>query len=153
VLNDPDAASRQSAYLQALRSHNGDMIEIVQGRYQAKQMRCRKCGATWTGYEEKETDVNIAVSLVADVATGLATSAMIVNADSDLIPAVKMARTLAPSTFVVAAFPPERYSYDLKALLPASFTIGQGRISQSLLPDKVIDPVTGHVIQRPDKWR
>lgn len=153
VLDDPPAASRQSAYLQALAARNGTMIEIVQGRYQRKQRRCRTCGDIWTTYEEKETDVNIAVSLVADVATGQATSALIISADSDLAPAVRTAHALAPTTHIGAAFPPDRWSSELKKLLPASFPIGRGRIAQSLLPDGVTDPTTGHILQRPKKWR
>ncbi|MFJ4851677.1 NYN domain-containing protein [Streptomyces sp. NPDC088733] len=153
VLDDSPAASRQSSYLQALTAHNGPMIDIVQGRYQRKPKQCRQCGSTWTSYEEKETDVNIAVSLVADIATGQATSAMIISADSDLGPAVRMARSLAPSTHIVAAFPPRRQSTELRNLMPSSFTIGRGRIAASQLPETVKDPITGHSIERPEKWR
>ena len=63
VRNDPPAQARQQAYLDALRAHSGSCLQIVHGRYQAKQQACRRCGAAWTSYEEKETDVNIAVSL------------------------------------------------------------------------------------------
>jgi uncharacterized LabA/DUF88 family protein len=153
VLNDPPAASRQSTYLQALAAHNGNAIEIIQGRYQRKSMQCRSCGATWTSYEEKETDVNIAVSLVADVATGQAGSALIISADSDLGPAVRTARALAPDRHIMAAFPPRRHSAALAHLMPASFQIGRARIAQSLLPDQVTDPATAHVLHRPAKWR
>ncbi len=85
-------------------------------------MTCRNCGASWRTYEEKETDVNIAASLVA------------------------------PATYFVAALPPGRSSFELRRLLPDSFTIGRGRIAQAQLPSKVVDPVTKHVIERPGKW-
>jgi uncharacterized Zn finger protein len=49
-------------------------VEIILGRYQAKTVACRQCGSVWTGYEEKKTDVNIAVSLVPDAAAGRPTS-------------------------------------------------------------------------------
>ena len=153
VLNDPDAMSRQEMYLQALQAHNGDRIEIIKGRYKAREVRCWECDATWTRYEEKETDVNIAVSLVADVATGKATSAVIISGDSDLVPAVKMAHELNPDADIVAAFPPERWSHDLKRLLPDSDWIRDWQIRRSLLPDEVKDPNTGYVIKRPEKWR
>jgi uncharacterized LabA/DUF88 family protein len=152
VLDDPDAKSRQDTYLQALAAHCGARIEIVMGRYQKKQKECRRCGSTWTHYEEKETDVNIAVGLVADVARGAATSAMLISADSDLSPAVKTAQRLSPSTHIMCAFPPRRFSYELQRLMPSSFTIGRGRISDAQLPDIVTDPATGHVLQRPRKW-
>ena len=64
VRDDPAALARQRTYLDALSSHTGT-IEIVLGRYQAKHLTCRQCGSVWTSYEEKETDVNVAVSIVA----------------------------------------------------------------------------------------
>ncbi|MGW8887317.1 NYN domain-containing protein [Streptomyces sp. NPDC055749] len=152
VMNDPGALSRQDAYLQALTAHSGTAIEIIKGRYQSKQKQCRKCGSQWTQYEEKETDVNIAVSLVADIATKTATAAMLISADSDLSPAVRKARSLGPGTHIMAAFPPKRFSNELKKLMPASFSIGRGRFSGAQLPAKVLDPVTGHGIERPAKW-
>jgi hypothetical protein len=88
VRNDPPAQARQQAYLNALRAKSGSRLQIVYGRYQAKQQQCRACGATWTSYEEKETDVNIAVSLVADAASSSADLALVISADSDLCPAI-----------------------------------------------------------------
>jgi hypothetical protein len=58
----------------------------VLGRYQTKRMTCRQCGSAWTSYEEKETDVNIAVALVADAAASASDVALIISADSDLCP-------------------------------------------------------------------
>ncbi|MEU8949692.1 NYN domain-containing protein [Streptomyces sp. NPDC048489] len=152
VMNDPGALSRQDAYLQALPARSGDTVEIIKGRYQAKQKTCRQCGSQWTHYEEKETDVNIAVSLVADVATKAATSALIISADSDLAPAVRKAKSLAPGTHILAAFPPKRFSNELKTLMSASFPIGRAKFAGAQLPDEVTDPVTGHIIGRPAKW-
>jgi hypothetical protein len=43
-------------------------------------MTCRHCGNVWTSYEEKETDVNIAVGLVADAAASASDIALIVSA-------------------------------------------------------------------------
>ncbi|MGW1093211.1 NYN domain-containing protein [Streptomyces sp. NPDC002596] len=113
---------------------------------------CRRCGSQWTHYEEKETDVNIAVSLVADVVTRAATSAMVISADSDLSPAVQTAQRLAPATHIMAAFPPKRFSNELQKLMPASFSIGRAKFTGAQLPEKVVDPETGHVIERPEKW-
>jgi hypothetical protein len=47
-------------------------------------MTCRRCGSVWASYEEKETDANIAVALVADAAASASDIALIVSADSDL---------------------------------------------------------------------
>ncbi|MFE7130313.1 NYN domain-containing protein [Streptomyces sp. NPDC057638] len=152
VMNDPGALSRQDTYLQALSAHGGTKIEIVKGRYQSKPKRCRSCGATWTHYEEKETDVNIAVSLVSDIATRAADSAMIISGDSDLSPAVRTAKSLMPSAHIIAAFPPGRSSHELRKIMPASFTIFRAKFAGAQLPQTVKDPRTGHVLERPAKW-
>lgn len=152
VLGDAAAASRQSEYQSALKAVNGDGISITQGRYQSKARECRSCHATWQDREEKETDVNIAVNLVADAAERRMTTAMLISADSDLIPAVRVARRLNPALVVFAAFPPKRFSADLKREMPSSFHINPPRIRASLLPD-LVPGRGGLVFRRPSKWQ
>lgn len=92
--DDPAALARQRPYLAALNAHSS-AVEVILGRYQTKRMTCRHCGNVWTSYEEKETDVNIA--LVAYAAASASDIALIVSADSDLCPAIRTARSLNPS--------------------------------------------------------
>lgn len=152
VLDNPDAASRQGRYQQALIANSRGQIDIVQGRYQKKTMSCRGCGANWTHYEEKETDVNIATSIVTDAAEGNADTALIISADSDLVPAVRAARTLNSTLYMAAAFPPKRFSAELKRLMPGSLHIGTTKLTQSQLPTTVTD-AHGYTYTRPAKWK
>jgi uncharacterized LabA/DUF88 family protein len=150
VLHDPPALVRQQTYLAALSVH-ARMVEIIQGRYQVKLATCRTCGASRRHYEEKETDVNIAVSLVADAATASSDVALLISADSDLCPAVRTARRLAPE-LRICAFPPRRSSFEIRSLIPGAFTLAAADLRNSLLPTTVIDPVTGVKHVRPAKW-
>jgi uncharacterized LabA/DUF88 family protein len=152
VLDEPDALSRQETYQKALLAQSPGLVTVVPGRYQSKLIGCRKCGHAYTHYEEKETDVNIAVALVADTLTHACSDALIISADSDLVPAVRTVQAKSPGTFVVAAFPPKRYSAHLHTLMPRSFIIGASKINQSQLPEQVVDPETGIVYSRPAKW-
>ncbi len=152
VLNDPGAASRQSDYLAALETHGAGLVDITMGRYQTKTVSCRRCGHPWTRYEEKETDVNIAVNLVTDAARQASDAAIILSADSDLVPAVKAARSINPAMFIAAAFPPGRYSAELQALMPRSFHVGIAKIRSAQLPEIVTDHATGRSWRRPGKW-
>ncbi|WP_148576067.1 NYN domain-containing protein [Nocardioides caldifontis] len=152
VLNDPGGASRQQTYQNALTSHCQN-VTIIQGRYQSKLRTCRKCGHTYTLYEEKETDVNIASELISDAASGSCDTALMVTADSDLLPAVRAARRINPKLFVLFAFPPNRHSQDIKTQFPASFSIGKGRIRQAQLPQSVPGKASGKSFHRPDKWK
>ena len=61
---NPEKQERQKIYLEALTTLSD--LHIHYGYYVQKDMTCRKCSATWKTYEEKMTDVNIAVELLGD---------------------------------------------------------------------------------------
>jgi hypothetical protein len=108
-------------------------------------MTCRRCGSAWTSYEEKETDVNIAVALVADAAAAAFEIALIVSADSDLCPAIRTARSLNPSRRMIAAFPPRRSSFEIRSLIRQPFTLAAADIRNPLLPEVVADSAHGRI--------
>ena len=153
VRNDPPALARQRTYLDALSAHSSGLVQVVLGRFQSRNVSCRQCGSNWTSYEEKETDVNIAVSIVADAAAGASDLALIVSADSDLCPGIRTARSLNPRRGMIAVFPPRRSSFEIRSLIPGAFTVAAVDLRNSLLPDTVGDPATGQIYKRPGKWR
>ncbi len=153
VRDDQRALARQRTYLDALSVHSGGLVQVVLGRYQSKNISCRQCGSNWTSYEEKETDVNIAVSIVADAAAGASDLALIVSADSDLCPAIRTARSLNPRRGMITVFPPRRSSFEIRSLIPGAFTVAAVDLRNSLLPDTVGDQATGQIYKRPGKWR
>ncbi|MGN6243714.1 MAG: NYN domain-containing protein [Motilibacteraceae bacterium] len=150
VRNSPDSAMRQDIYLNALRAAC-DRLEIIEGRFQEKTLTCKKCGHSRTSYEEKETDVSIAVSLVEDAALDRYDTAVIISADSDLCPAVRSARRLGADRRFVAAFPPRRVSDELRKTVDASFTIADQKLRSSLL-DATITGASGKIYTRPTTW-
>jgi uncharacterized LabA/DUF88 family protein len=149
VRDDPPALARQATYLGALRAHTS--VEIVVGRFQEKHRTCWKCGATWRTYEEKETDVSIAVSLLEDGVVGRFDTALLLSADSDLCPAVRALKRLRPQARVVAVFPPRRHSDDLRAACDATFTLGDTKIRRAQLPP-VVTASDGTAYARPSRW-
>lgn len=151
VLNEPDAQARQDRYLDALRSLYPGRLTVVMGQFQEKTRSCRTCGTTWVSYEEKQTDVNIAVHLVADVAASRADSFMLMTADTDIIPAVKMAWVASPRANIFAHFPPHRGSDAMRRLMPSSRRTTIVRVEQCLLPEVVESP-DGATYRRPEKW-
>lgn len=150
VLNEPAAQSRQAHYIAAMEARNRRLLATVPGRYQRKRFKCRECGTVHKLYEEKETDVNIAVTLVKDAALHNMTSAILVSADSDLAPAVAAAQEINSSLFVASAFPPKRRSKQLKSLMPASFDIRDSVIRATQMPDRFEVGTSRYA--RPEKW-
>jgi len=149
VRNDPGAQQRQQAYLGALRSR--PLVDIHLGRFQEKHPSCNRCGHSWRSYEEKETDVSIAVALVEDGVAERFDVALLISADSDLCPAVRALKRLCPTKRVIAVFPPKRHSGALGLEVDAAFTLGQGVIRRSILPQTVID-AKGVQHKRPPTW-
>ncbi len=150
VRNDPAARARQSAFLGALRA--ATQVDVTLGRFREKRRTCFRCNSTWRTYEEKETDVNIAVAMVEDAVNDRYDTALVLSADSDLCPAVHALRRLRPQKRVVAVFPPNRRSDDLRQAVTATFTLGDAIIRQSLLPDSVVN-AAGVTFYRLPSWR
>ena len=86
-------------------------------------------------------------------AARVADTLIVISADSDLAPAIRAARAVNPTIFIAAAFPPERYSTELKNLMPASFHLGTTKLTQNQLPTTVTDTRTGQTYRRPATWR
>jgi hypothetical protein len=118
-----------------------------------KNMRqCYHCGTVAQIPEEKKTDVNIASHMLVDGFTNQLDMAMLVSGDSDLVPPIEMLRTYHPSLRVTVAFPPGRYSDDLKRVAHASFWINETKLRISQLPNPVKKP-NGHQLNRPGSWK
>jgi uncharacterized LabA/DUF88 family protein len=145
-----DGRHRQDTYLQALRERS-NRVDIVEGRFQQKRVLCRVCGASRISYEEKETDVSIAVSLVEDAASDRYDTAIVVSGDSDLCPALRAAKRLAPTHRIVVVFPPRRQSDPLRAVADGVLHIDRRMLHQSQLPPKVVS-AGGIVLERPAYW-
>jgi uncharacterized LabA/DUF88 family protein len=137
VKNDADAALRQSTYLDALADHCPH-VHLVEGRFQEKLRVCKSCGAGWIGYEEKETDVNIAIALVEDAVQDRYDTAILVSGDSDLRPAVAAVKRLRPQKRIIAAFPPGRHSRVLARGVDAYISIGHTKVRNAQLPPKIV---------------
>lgn len=142
---------RQDTYLRALASYC-PAVEITAGRFQKQTRRCRSCAAQWVTYEEKESDVNIAIALVEDAALDRLDTALVISGDSDLSPAVRAAKRLRPQTQVVAVFPPGRHSDPLRKIADRTLHIDHSALRNSQLPDEVVTS-TGIKLSRPAYWR
>ena len=152
VRGDAAALQRQQAYWNALRAHCRK-TDIHLGRFQKKTIKCRRCDKWFKTYEEKETDVSIAVALVEDAVRRRYDTALIVSADSDLCPGIRAAKRVhRGSPTYVAAFPPDRTSGELAKAVDASFTLGVGVLKASQLPPYVTTH-NGTVVRRPPKWQ
>ena len=148
--DDPDKPVRQNTYLEALATLPD--LHIHYGYYLAKDRTCPRCGATWETYEEKMTDVNIAVELLGDAQDDAFDTAIIISGDSDLTGPVSAVRRRYPEKRVIVTFPPNRVSKQLRKEATESSIIGRKVLSDSQLPDRVAK-ADGYILTRPPRWR
>ena len=147
--HDPDKPVRQNTYLEALETLPD--LHVHKGYYRAKEQRCSACGATRKTYEEKTTDVNIAVELLGDAQDDVFDTAIVVSGDGDLAGPIRAVRQRYPQKRVVVAFPPGRHSAGLRNAATAFFAIGRNALRDSQFPQQVIK-ADGYVLTRPNRW-
>ncbi len=144
-----DDQKRQNTYLEAL-ALRGTQCQF--GHYLQKTRQCRACGATWPDYEEKVTDVNIAIQLLSDAFDDMFDVALVVSGDSDLTTPIRRVRERFPAKRIIVAFPPGRHSSELKRHASGYLTLGEDKLRASQLPEQIVKP-DGFTLQCPAHWR
>jgi uncharacterized LabA/DUF88 family protein len=161
VRSEPDAASRQNHYLEALQAHCGPTLDVKLGWFKPKKLApCKQCSEDWLcgcprkvrSYEEKETDVALAAAMVADAARGSADLTLLVSADSDFAPAIRAVKQVRPEQRVILALPPGNPKPHKRFTDLGFFSINETALRRSQLPEAIHDPKTGMERRRPLKW-
>ncbi len=141
---------RQSLYLDALSTLPD--FDIFFGRYQLNDQECHHCHRIFQTHNEKKSDVNLSVEMLADAFQDKFDIAFLVSADADLSAPISKVHSLFPSKTIVIAFPPERSSFELRGLASKVIPIGRGVIASSQFPDQV-KTARGYLLHRPREWR
>jgi len=110
LVGSPEAERAQKRYFSALRASG---VDVILGRFQEKFIRCGHCGQMFPSYEEKMTDVNLAVDVLTDGLLNRYDVAILVTADSDLVPPIAKLKKYAKAKRIVVCFPPNRASKEL----------------------------------------
>ena len=153
----PEKNSRQSAFLNANKLINGDRFEVVRGKYLDKQIQCPNCHYAISRPEEKKTDVNISVRMIADCVLDATDTIVLVSADSDLVPPLEFIQKQYPEKRIKVYFPPSNFSCDLKDNLmhhsskPVLMYKNERRFRDAIMPDVVTDGTKRYEV--PEKWR
>ena len=146
---DPDKKKRQKAYLEAQQSHG---TKIVLGRFKSKFPFCHNCNTKYHAYEEKESDINIALQLLEDAYEDRFDKAFVVTADTDLSSTLLRVKTLFPNKKVILLVPPLKLK-ESRDLISCNrwIEIKKSHIKRSLLPDKIL--FNGEEIHIPQDWK
>jgi len=150
VIGSPEKQKRQSTFIEALETLPD--FKIFYGKYQLNPRECPNCGFKDKVPNEKMTDVNIAVEMLSDAINDKFDIALLLSADSDLIPPVRAIKNTFTQKRIIAVFPPKRESVELSGIAHACLRVGRANFARSLFPDEV-KKADGFILQRPATWK
>lgn len=148
---DVGKRKRQDAFFQANKEN--PKFKLILGKYLKKEIECFKCHNIIHTYEEKESDVRIATQIVADSYQHNCDLIIIVSADSDMIPALELAKEAKVNVFVY--FPPHQHSSNLATMscgAPIQMQKYESKFKKALLPDS-IKLSNGFELSIPKEWK
>jgi uncharacterized LabA/DUF88 family protein len=150
VINDMGKQQRQTRYIEALETLN--YFQVFRGEFlSGEPQECPRCKYIIESPKEKMTDVSIAVEMLSDAYHNNFDVALLISADTDFVPVIKIIKHDYSNKRIVVCFPPERFSDHLKDIAHAYYHIGKGHFARSLLPPKVTRD-DGFILERPATW-
>ena len=147
---DQQKQKKHKALIDALRLKG---VNIVFGKFKIRDKKCRVCNSTYKIPEEKQTDINIAVKLLEKAINDEFDTAVLVTADSDLVPAVEALKKLFPAKRVGLLIPIGRSSIELENICDFKSRVKEKHLKSSQLPDSfVLDAKKGITLNKPSSW-
>ena len=146
--------SKQSAFLSANKLINGGKFVTYTGHYINKDLQCNaSCKGTFTVPEEKCTDVSLALNILMDCVEDVVDTVVLVTADSDQIPTIKMLKEKFPNKKLKAYFPPCRNSHDIRTKLGQVVFLEnhEEKFKNARMPGEVSDGTKKYT--RPAEWK
>ena len=156
TLRNPLQHRRQGVYLQALRKHCPQQIEIHFGHFLAQPARLPLADPAESGRivkvlrsEEKGSDVNLAVHMVSDAWEDLYDCAVLITNDSDFAEAIRLTKEKHPQKLVGLISPAKR-SHSIQLRRQADFF---ARVRPSFLHSSQLpDFIPGTNLHKPPCW-
>jgi len=144
---------RHRALVAALESVG---VKPIMGQFKEKDRKCYSCGREWLDHEEKETDVSIGIHLLQEAHNDTYDRALMVTADSDLSPALRMLRREFPDKEVRIVTPVgRRHSGELAAAIGGFRCCRKMKllhVERNLFPAEVRDASGQIVARRPPEY-
>lgn len=147
-LKDPSIVQRHKNFVECLEN-TGIKVEI--NRFKYNELQCPFCKRTIKKYEEKETDVSIALKLIEVFLEDECDIAVLMSGDTDLAPAVRMAKKLNLGKHILFDFPAYRKNKELAGICPGSTVISAKQYRKYQLPDPCVLQ-GGKIIGKPLTW-
>jgi len=145
----PDKVRRHKAFIKAQEIKG---VKTIYGEFRRRDKECRICKKAYQTFEEKQTDVNIAIQLFKLSIQEKYDKALIISGDSDLIPAIEAVKSTFPHKKIGVIIPIGRSAEQLKQTCDFYMKMKEKHLKASMLPD-VINLGDDKKIERPNHWK
>jgi uncharacterized LabA/DUF88 family protein len=143
----PERAKKHLLYIYALRTVG---VQDILGKFNLRDRKCPLCKGRYQAHEEKKTDINIAITLLADAVADRFDTALILSGDSDLAPVTTKLKQLCPAKKIGIIVPQNQSAMNLKQHADFFKKIQDRDLKKSLLPEQVT--YNGKIITAPAAW-
>ncbi|MBN9508474.1 MAG: NYN domain-containing protein [Alphaproteobacteria bacterium] len=132
--------AKQQRHVNFLAACRAVGVQVHEANFKRTYKSCRAFERECKFYEEKQTDVAIAVKMVADAIRGKFVRAILISADSDQVPTARFIRGFQDLQLTVV-FPPGRKAVarELGSLATDWIELAPGRLQTCRLPRNVVD--------------
>jgi len=144
-----DKVKRHKIFIKAQESVG---VKTVYGQFKRRSKKCRICQQIYDTYEEKQTDVNIAIYLFKLAIKNRYDKAFIVSGDSDLIPSILAIKESFPDKEIGVIIPIKKRAFELKSVCDFHIKMKEKHLKEHQFPDEIILPDNSS-ISRPQNWR
>lgn len=141
--------ARHRILIRALQAHK---VSVILGKFKRRDRRCTACGHVYPTFEEKQTDVNIAIRLFEAAIYDRFDTAIIVSGDSDLVPSIQAVKATFPAKRIGVVIPIGRRAEELKGICDFHIKMREKHLRDSQFPDQV-DLGNGEILSRPLSWQ
>lgn len=154
--DDPGQANRHLFYLEALRTLQ--LVQVHVGKFTKSKREVALAAPSFgiatrqTAYvwQEKQSDVALAVQMLGDAFRGVADTLVVVTNDSDFVPVVRAVRSLTNVNVGIIS-PDKTISGELSKAADFAHLFDKGLLAVSQLPNPVVT-AEGRTIYKPARW-
>ena len=112
-------------------------VNVIFGEFKKRDKFCNLCKRKYQTFEEKQTDVNIAIQLFKLSIENKYDKAIIISGDSDLIPSINAVRKTFPNKQIGVIIPIARRAEELKQACDFYMKMKEKHLLSAIFPQKV----------------
>jgi uncharacterized LabA/DUF88 family protein len=145
-------AGKVERHKRFIKAQENEGVAVIYGEFKRKSVKCKLCTKNFPVFEEKQTDVNIAVRLLQLAFQDRYDKAIIISGDTDLLPAVRAVRTIFPGKQIGLVIPIGRASEIFRKQVDFSYKMKESHLKLSLYPEN-LTLSDGTVLTCPPNWK